>query len=331
VFSAVRDEGAGTQVRAVIQEVYGPPGVVRVGELPDPVAEPDQVLLEVRAVSLNGSDRENLAGRPAYARLAGLRRPRVPVPGSDVAGVVTAVGADVTGFAVGDEVFGELRGYRGGLAELVACSPATLVRKPAGLSFVEAASVPQAGCIALRAVEGVRAGDRVLVNGAGGAGGAFVVGLARHRGAEVTAVDRRDKVDYLRGLGAAATVAVEDEDWADHRARYDRVVDLVGQRPPWRVRRALRDRGMYLLVGGRTDVLLGTFLLGPVLGLVTGRHVGVLTVPQSAALLAEVTDLVTGGAVVPVIDSVFALADAPAAFERLAACENRGKVVVEVR
>jgi NADPH:quinone reductase-like Zn-dependent oxidoreductase len=176
-------------VRAVLQEVYGPPGVVRVGDVPEPTPADDEVLLEVRAVSLNGSDRENLAGRPLYSRVAGLRRPRNPVPGSDVAGVVVAAGSAVTGFAPGDEAFGELPGYRGGLAERVATSSRTLAIKPPDLSFVAAASVPQAGCIAWRALQGVKSGDHVLVNGAGGAGGAFVVGLARHLGAEVTAVD----------------------------------------------------------------------------------------------------------------------------------------------
>ncbi|MFI2101748.1 alcohol dehydrogenase catalytic domain-containing protein [Isoptericola sp. NPDC019693] len=133
---------------AVIQDVYGPPDVVRVGELPDPTPSDDQVLLEIHACSLNGSDRENLVGRPFYSRVAGLRRPRNPVPGSDVAGVVVATGSAVTGFAAGDEVFGELPGYRGGLAELVATSPTNLVRKPPALSFAEAAAIPQSGCIA---------------------------------------------------------------------------------------------------------------------------------------------------------------------------------------
>lgn len=318
-------------MRAVIQDAYGTPDVVRVGELPDPVPADDQVLLEVRAVSLNGSDRENLAGRPFYARIAGLRRPRNPVPGSDVAGVVVATGSAVTGVAPGDEVFGELPGYRGGLAELVATSPATLVRKPPALSFAQAAAVPQAGCIALRATRGVRPGDSVLINGAGGAGGAFLVGLARHRGAEVTAVDRGDKAEHLRRLGADRTVAYEDEDWATHRARYDRVVDLVARRPPWRVHRALRPHGRYQMVGGRTDLLLAMATIGPLVGLATGTHVGVLIVPQSAADLAEVTAVVTEGAVVPVVDSVVALQDAPDAFARLAAGANLGKIVVEVR
>jgi NADPH:quinone reductase-like Zn-dependent oxidoreductase len=317
-------------MRAVIQERYGTPDLIELGELPDPVPADDQVLIKVRAVSLNGSDRENLVGSPFYARLGGLRRPRNPVPGSDVAGVVEAVGAGVSEFAPGDEVFGELLGYRGGLAEYVATPPKLLARKPPSLSFVDAAAIPQAGCIALRATEGVKEGDAVLVNGAGGAGGALVIGLAKHLGAEVAAVDRADKADYLRQVGADEAIDFEEEDWAERRGRYDRIIDLVGHRSPYRVQRALRPGGAYLLVGGRTRILLATLIAGPTAGWRAKKRVRVLAVPQSRAHLEAVTALVVEGAVAPVIDRVFPLAEAPAAFARLAAGHNRGKVVVEV-
>lgn len=317
-------------MRAVIQDRYGSADVVEVGDLPDPVPADGEVLIRVRAASLNGSDRENLVGRPAYARVGGLRRPRNPVPGSDVAGTVVAVGRSVTEYAPGDDVFGELAGYRGGLAEYVATSPRLLARKPPALSFAEAAAVPQAGCIALRATRGLRPGDRLLVNGAGGAGGAFVIGLAKHLGARVTAVDRGDKAGHLLRLGADDTIAFERCDWADQRDRYDRVVDLVATRSPYRVHRALRTGGTYLMVGGRTRVLLSTFAAGPVLKGSTGKQVGVLMVPQSRTDLEEVTALVTDGAVVPAIDEVCPLDEAPAALARLAAGDNRGKIVVEV-
>ncbi|GAA1679932.1 NAD(P)-dependent alcohol dehydrogenase [Glycomyces endophyticus] len=317
-------------MRAVIQDRYGSPDVIELGELPEPVAAEGEVLIEVRAASLNGSDRENLAGSPFYARLGGLRRPRRPVPGSDVAGVVVAVGGTVTEFAPGDEVFGELAGYRGGLAEYVATPPRLLARKPPGLSFTDAAAIPQAGCIAFRATQGVKGGDAVLVNGAGGAGGALVIGLAKHLGAEVTAVDRADKAAYLRQVGADETIAFEDEDWADRRGRYDRVVDLVGHRSPYRVQRALRPGGSYLMVGGHARILLAVLVAGPTAGVRTRKRVRVLAVPQSRTDLEAVTALIVAGVVTPVIDRVYPLAEASAAFARLAAGDNRGKVVVEV-
>jgi NADPH:quinone reductase-like Zn-dependent oxidoreductase len=317
-------------VRAIVQSGYGGPERLSVADLPDPVPGPGDVLLRVRAVSLNGSDREHLAGAPAYARMSGLRSPRNPVPGSDVAGAVVAVGAEVTAFAPGDEVFGELGGYRGGLAELVATPPDLLMRRPAGLSAIAAAAIPQAGCIGLRAVVGVGQGDHVLVNGAGGAGGGFVVGLAKHRGAVVTAVDHGSKAAFLRSLGADETVAYESEDWATHRGRYDLVVDLIGRRSPFRVERALAEGGSYRLIGGHVRVLLAMAVVGPMLGRRTGRHVGVFVVPQSRATLEEVTGLVMAGAVAPTVDSVVPLDEAPAAFARLADGQVLGKVVVEV-
>ncbi|GAB4085358.1 NAD(P)-dependent alcohol dehydrogenase [Myceligenerans cantabricum] len=320
-------------MRAVIQDRYGPADGIRLEDVPQPVPTDDQVLVRVHATSLNGSDRENLAGTPFYARIHGLLRPGNPVPGSDIAGVVAAVGRNVTDFAPGDEVFGELAGYRGGLAEYVAAAPRLLARKPAELSFAEAAAVPQAGCIAWRAVHEagkVRPGHQVLVNGAGGAGGSFVVGLAKHAGAVVTAVDHRDKADYLRAVGADRTIAFDTEDWTEERERYDLVVDLVARRSPYRVQRALRPGGTYYMVGGRTRVLLATLVAGPSIQWLTRKRVRVLVVPQSRDALVAVTALVTTSAVGPVIDRVFPLDDARAAYERLASGANHGKLVVEV-
>lgn len=316
-------------MRAVIQDRYGPAEVVRVGDVPEPVPADDEVLIRVKAASLNGSDRENLVGSPFYARLGGLRRPRNPVPGSDIAGVVAAVGSAVTEYAVGDAVFGELAGYRGGLAEYVATAPGLLARKPPGLSFLDAAAIPQAGCIAFKSTRGIKSGDRVLVNGAGGAGGALVIGLAKHLGATVTAVDRADKADHLLRVGADDTVAFEDEDWADQRGRYDRVVDLVGHRSPFRVHRALRPGGVYLMVGGHARVLLAVFAAGWSIRK-DGKRVKVLAVPQSRADLEAVTALLIDGGAVGAVDRVYPLEEAPAAFARLAAGDNLGKIVIEM-
>jgi NADPH:quinone reductase-like Zn-dependent oxidoreductase len=161
-------------------------------------------------------------------------------------------------------------------------------------------------------------------------GGGFVVGLAKHRVAMVTAVDHGSKAPFLRALGADETVAYETESWTAHRGRYDLVVDLVARRSPFRVHAALSPGGAFRLVGGQTRALLATVAVGPVLGLVTRRRVGVLVVPQSRAALEQVTALMTAGAVVPVVDSVVPLDEAPAAFARLGTGQTRGKVVVEI-
>lgn len=314
---------------ALTQRTYGGLDAVEMADLPVPAPTADEVLVEVHACSLNGSDRENLAGSPFYSRVGGLHRPRRPVPGSDIAGVVSAVGQKVSEFSVGDEVFGELAGYRGGLAEYVTTKPRLLARKPAGLTYVEAASIPQAGCIAWRAIEGrVHPGDRVLVNGAGGSGGPLVVGLAKARGAEVIAVDRADKADFMRRIGASTTVDFEAEDWADHRERYDLIVDLVAHRSPFRVHRALRPGGTYRMVGGSTRILLAALPARPLVRARTGKDVGVLVVPQSRTDLEAITALVTNDVVTPVIDSTFPLSETVAAYAHLASGDNQGKIVV---
>ncbi|MFA4841637.1 MAG: NAD(P)-dependent alcohol dehydrogenase, partial [Agrococcus sp.] len=309
-------------MRALIQDRYGPAGVVRLGERPVPEPGEGEVLVRVRAASLNGSDRENLVGRPSYARMGGLRRPRHPVPGSDVAGVVVSLGSGVTGLAPGDEVFGELRGYRGALAEQAVTRAGMLALKPAALTFAQAAAIPQAGCIALRATAGLRAGDRLLVNGAGGSGGALVLALARHLGVHTIGVDRRDKAEHMLRVGAHETIDCDAHDWADDRDSYDRVVDLVGRRAPHRVQRALRRGGAYLVVGGRTRVLLATAITGPLLGRVTGKRAGVLIVPQSRALLEEVAGILTADDVERAIERIYPFDEAPAALARLAAGDS---------
>jgi NADPH:quinone reductase-like Zn-dependent oxidoreductase len=317
-------------MRALLQDRYGSAGDLRLGERPAPAPGDGEVLVRVRAVSLNGSDRENLAGRPAYARLGGLRRPRHPVPGSDVAGVVVSLGRGATGFAPGDEVFGELRGYRGGLAEYAVTTAGLLAPKPAALSFAQAAAIPQAGCIALRATAGIRPGERLLVNGAGGSGGAFVLALARRLGAHTVGVDRRDKAEHMLRVGALETIDCDAHDWADDRGRYDRIIDLVGRRPPHRVQRALRPGGSYLVVGGRTAVVLATAVVGPLLGRVTGTRLRLLTVPQSRVLLEEVAAMLTVDDVAGAIERTYPFDEAPEALARLAAGGTRGKLVVEL-
>jgi NADPH:quinone reductase-like Zn-dependent oxidoreductase len=317
-------------MRALIQDRYGPATALRFGERPVPEPGAGDVLVRVRASSLNGSDRENLVGRPSYARLGGLRRPRHPVPGSDVAGIVEAVGSDVTAFAPGDEVFGELRGYRGALAEHAVTAAGMLARKPRDLSFVQAAAIPQAGCIALRATMGLESGERVLVNGAGGSGGAFVLALARRLGAHAIGVDRRDKTEHMLRVGALETIDSDAHDWADDRGSYDRIIDLVARRVPHRVHPALRPGGAYLVVGGRTSVLLATAMAGPLLGRLTGKRLRVLTVPQSGALLEQVAGILTADDVDRAIDRTYAFDEAPAALARLAAGDTRGKLVIEM-
>ena len=200
-------------MRAVRYERYGGPERLHLVELPTPAPAPGEVLVRVRAASLNSWDWDLLRGRPVIARIGGLFRPRLPVLGADVAGEVVAVGDGVTAFAVGDRVHGDLSGAGwGGFAEFAVAPVTDLRRIPDGIGFVDAAALPQAGGLALQGLRLARvgAGDHVLVNGAGGGAGTLAVQLARRAGAEVTAVDRADKLDLLTRLGATRAIDLAD-------------------------------------------------------------------------------------------------------------------------
>ena len=290
------------------------------------------MLTEVRAVSVNASDWETLRGRPMYARIDGPFRPRHRVLGSDIAGRVVAVGPGVTAFQTGDEVFGDILGQKGGFAEYARAKTDALARIPAGLSFVEAAAIPQAGVIALQGIEQkgrVRAGQRVLVTGAGGGAGSFAVQLAKRAGAEVTAVDRAAKFDLMRGLGADQVVDFTVTDITRTGERYDLILDLSAHRSVLHYRRALTSGGRYLYVGGTVPTLLQALLLGPLIG--RSAHLGLLVVQPNPTDLLEVAQRCVDGTLRPVIDREYPLDEVPAALTYLGEGHAKGKVVITLQ
>lgn len=318
-------------MKAVVYEAYGPPDVLHLTELPKPIPTDDQLLIRIRAVSINGSDREGLIGQPAYARMAGLRKPRHPILGSDIAGVVEAVGRNITEFNQGDHVFGELPGYRGGLAEYACTHGRTLLRMPPTLTFEQAAAIPQGGVIALNGIvtKGrVQPGQKVLINGAGGSAGVFAIQLARLQGAEVTGVDNGHKQELMRSLGAHHVIDYRRADFTAGGQQYDLILDLIAHRPVFDCARALRPHGTYYVVGGHTRVLLQVLLLGPLIGWTRRRRMRVLVVPQNRRDLAAITALCEQGDVVPVIDRQYPLRDAAAAMRYVSEGRAQGKVVV---
>ena len=235
-------------MQAIVRESYGAPDVLRLTEVPTPTPTADQLLIKIHAVSINGSDRENLIGRPLYARIGGLRKPGNPILGSDIAGTVAAVGKNHTEFKVGDELFGELPGYHGGFAEYVCTSGETLILKPANLTFAQAAAIPQAGVIAWRGIREkgqVQPGQKVLINGAGGSAGSFAIQLAKLGGAEVTGVDGPDKLDFMRSLGADHVIDYTKADFTASGKEYDLILDMIAHRSVFALPRALRPNGTY--------------------------------------------------------------------------------------
>jgi NADPH:quinone reductase-like Zn-dependent oxidoreductase len=318
-------------MKAIIRKSYGSADVLFEAEVPEPSPRERQVLVRVYAVSINGSDREALTGKPAYVRMGGLRAPRHPILGSDIAGIVEAVGDSVTDFKPGDEVFGELPGYYGGLAEFACAADGLLIRKPQSLTFEDAAAIPQAGVIAYRAIMSkgkVTAGQRVLINGAGGGAGTFAVQLAKLCGAEVTAVDSADKHDLLQSLGADHVIDYKVEDFTRSGTRFDLILDVIASRSVFNYPRVLTRGGTYFCVGGAVPVMLQSLFLGQLIRAMTGRSISVLVVPQNRPDLVAITALCEGGSVRPVIDRVYPFDQARDALRRVAEGSHRGKVVV---
>lgn len=314
------------------RSAYGPPDHLRREERPLPEPGPGEVLVEVGAVSINGSDWEILVGSPGYARLFGLRRPRpaARVLGSDIAGVVAGVGPGVTGVAPGDRVILDNFERFGGFADYALAEARRLVPMPDGLSFEEAAVLPQSAAIAVAgtAEQGIAAGQRVLINGASGGGGTIAVQIAVWFGAEVTAVDRGDRLEGLADLGATRCLDYRKTDFARDDARYDLVLDLFGTRKAQDVAQALAPGGRYLLVGGTMAALASVALNGMLPRRFGDRRVGVLRVAQTPEALRRALDLMQRGAFRPVIDRVFPLAETPAALGWHAEGRKLGKVVV---
>jgi NADPH:quinone reductase-like Zn-dependent oxidoreductase len=317
-------------VKAVVYDRYGPPEVLRVEDVSMPTPAAGQVLVRVAATSINLSDWETLLGTPAYSRLGGLRVPRRRILGSDIAGWVEAVGEGVTAFKPGDEVYGDNLGLKGGFAEYAVAPASVLAVKPAGLSFVEASTVPQAGPIALQGTAGTGRGGRVLINGAGGGSGSFAIQLAKRLGAHVTGVDNAAKLEFMRSVGADAAVDYRDRDFTRTGQRYDLILDLVAHRSMFAYRRALTRGGRYRCVGGTTRALLRALTVGFVAGRATGRRMGVLAVKAGPAHFGPVTDLIVAGEVAIHIDRTFDLDDVPAALAHVGNGQALGKVVVTV-
>lgn len=325
-------------MKAIVQDRYGPSDVLRLGEVDPPVAAAGEVLVRVHAASVNARDWHVMRGDPYVARMAfGLSAPKVRVRGTDFAGRVEAVGAGVTRFRAGDEVYGEIDAA---FAEYVRVPAAGAVEiKPANLTFEQAAAMPLAANTALmglRDAAQVRAGQRVLINGASGGVGTFAVQIAKAFGAEVTGVCSTRNVELVRSLGADRVVDYTREDFTRDGTQYDVVFDLVGNRSLADCRRALTPTGTLVLAGG--GVSEGGSVLGPIRLIVRGQLVSrfvrhrvlTLTAVPGRENLATLRELAESGAVTPVIDRTFPLSEAAEAVRYLEMDHARAKVVITV-
>lgn len=314
-------------MKAVVQRRYGS---AVFGDLDVPVPGQGEVLLEVRAAGVDMGVWHLLTGKPYLLRFLGFgfRGPKSPVPGRDVAGVVREVGHGVTGFEVGDEVFGTCEGS---FAEYAVAPVSRLVRKPEGTSFTEAAAMPISGGTALQGLRGVQPGQRVLVLGAGGGVGSYGVQIAKALGAHVTGVCSTSKVGLARSLGADE---VFDYTVADFTGTYDLILDCGGARPLSRLRKATNDRGRIVLVGAETggsitggfQKSLGSLLLNPF----SSKKFAPLMSAERADIFDELRVLVEAGSVKAAVGKVFPLAEALDAVDHVYSRRSVGKTVVTI-
>jgi NADPH:quinone reductase-like Zn-dependent oxidoreductase len=320
-------------MKAVVYTRYGPPDVLRFTDLQTPAPKDNEVLVKVHAASLNASDWEVLRGKPMYSRTAGPFRPRHHILGSDIAGRVEAVGRHTTLFQPGDQVFADILNSMGGFAEYVCVPEGALVRMPAGMTYEEAAALPQAGAIALQGIRDkgqVQPGQKVLINGAGGGSGMYAVQLAKLDGAEVTGVDNAEKLEFVRSLGADHVIDYTREDFTGTGRAYDLILDLAAHRSAFAYQHLLNPRGRYLYVGGSVTTLLQVLLIGPLIGRAEGKKIRLLVVRLGAQHLAPLVDLIQTGKIATAIDRRYRLSEVPDALRYLGEGHAKGKVVVIV-
>ena len=321
-------------MQAIVHDRYGSPDVLALADVEHPALGDDGVVVRVRAASVNALDWHLLRGTPYFVRLTdGLRRPRRRIAGVDVAGVVEAVGKDVTAFRPGDEVFGQ-RG--GAFAEFVGGRERNFVRKPANLTFEQAAAIPVAATSALQALRDkgrVQSGQRVLINGAGGGVGTFAVQLAKAFGADVTAVTRGENVDLVRSIGADRVLDATRADFTRDAQRFDLIIDIAANHPLTACRRVLTPDGVLVVVGAPDGRWVAP-LARVVEAVVRSRLGGQRLLPFLAAVtkddLTILADLAEAGKVTPVIDRVYPLRDTAEAIRYVETGHARGKVVITV-
>jgi NADPH:quinone reductase-like Zn-dependent oxidoreductase len=322
----------GSMMRAIIQDRYGSAGVLRLARISLPEIAASEVLLRVHAAGLDRGAWHLMTGKPYLLRLVfGIGKPKNPVRGREVAGTVVAVGAAVTRFSPGDEVYGIGRGT---FAEYAAAPEDKLARKPASASFEQAAVAPVSALTALQALTDagrVKQGDEVLIIGASGGVGSHAVQLAKAFGADVTGVCSTAKLDLVRSLGADDVIDYTTEDFASD-TRYDLILDIAGNLAPSRLRRALTATGTVVLVGGEEGGSLtggmGRQLRARALSLFVRQRLTTVLCKERSADLERLTELIEGGKLAPSVDRSYPLDQVADAMRHLAAGKARGKIAI---
>lgn len=321
-------------MKAIVFEKYGSPDVLELRDVETPSPKDDEVLIKVHAASVNSWDWDWLTGRPyIYRLLFGLFKPRIRILGCDVAGEVVSTGKNVKSLQPGDEVFGDLsQGNWGCFAEYVCAKENALIKKPIDMTFEQAASIPQAGLLALQGLRyrgQIRKGQKVLINGAGGGVGTFAIQIAKYFGAEVTAVDKPHKLELMKLLSADHVIDYTKEDYTNTGQQYDLILDTVATRSIFDYKRALTADGTFVMVGGSPGSILQTALLGSLVTKFGKKKVGLLLHKPNEGLKDMIT-LFQTGKVIPVIERCFKLTEVPNALRLQGEGNAKGKIMINV-
>ncbi|MHA2274946.1 MAG: NAD(P)-dependent alcohol dehydrogenase [Candidatus Kariarchaeaceae archaeon] len=314
---------------------YGSLNNIQLKEVNTPIPNDDEVRVKIVAASLNATDFEIVGGNFFVRLSGGFRKPSIKILGCDFAGRVESVGKNVTQFKLGDEVYADLM-YQakpyGALAEYVCIPEKSLRMKPISMTFEEAATIPQAGVLALQGIRGKsrpKPGQEVLINGAGGGVGTFAIQIAKYFGAEVTAVDNASKSDMMRSIGADHIIDYTKEDFTKTKKQYDLILDVIAKRSVFAYRRALKPGGSYRMVGGTTGKIFQILILGTLISRFSSKKVGVLMgKPNMKEDMEILTELYETKNVVPIIDKTYSLNEVAEALLYLENGHAQGKLVI---
>lgn len=321
-------------MKAIVYRKYGTPDTLRLEEVPKPVPADNEVLVRVHAASINSWDWDMIRGKPLIVRMWGLFKPNYKIPGCDIAGVVETVGKDVKEFKPGDEVYGDMceNGF-GAFAEYK-CSKASGLRpKSPVMSFEQAAATPQAATMALQALRDIgkiKAGQQLLINGAGGAVGTFAVQIAKLYGAEVTGVDHPSKFEMMRSIGFDHQVDYTKEDFTRTGKHYDMILDVRTHRSLFAYTRALRKQGIYLTVGGRLGLIIIAYWLKWWPAIFQKKYYRMVAM-KANQYLPQLNELFESGKVKPLIGHLYPLAQTAEAFRLFSSGLQKGKIVITIR
>lgn len=320
-------------MQAITYTKYGSPDVLKLKEIETPAPKENEVLLKVYAASVNSWDWDLLRGRPVIFRFSGLFKPKHQILGSDVAGEVEKAGGKIKKFKPGDRVFGDLCqcGW-GGFAEYVSTDENSLTLLPETISFKEAAAFPQAGVMALQGIKDsgqVKQGQNILINGAGGGVGTFAIQIAKYFGATVTCVDKSEKFEMMKSIGADYVIDYTKEDFTKNENHYDLILDVMGHHPILDYKNALTKEGKYIIVGGSPSLIFKVIFFGKLITLFSKKQMKILAHKPNKNL-SYLVELFESGKLKPIIKNCYKLEQTAQALRQIGDGNAMGKIIVEI-